>query len=1366
MKLVRSLAVGFVALASLQQVYAQTTACTKTSFDACSCSASGIVAGVDTKRPGCKQHIAGSTPFCYVDPSCPFPEARVSQLNSPAKYIACEEASAVSNDKCDAPTPPPTPPPSPCKAESDGVISYPETPIGSTAVVSCPSGQYGSFRRVCGDKGVWGKATGSCTKPTCTDKQMNGNEEGIDCGGDCPKCSFCSTVTCGSFGTCDAAASQCTCSNGYSGDRCQNPPPSKCAGRDCSNNGVCIANTGLCECYNGYSGGKCETPPSAGTCYDGIQNGPEGGVDCLSSGTTDSRPEAEACMLQCNGYHYVSGEWGQCSEACGGGVQTRPVKCVDGSGKTVPPINCEDSHPTPSTQKCNLEPCPTRAWVAHPWKSCDSNCNGYQVREVVCVSSVGAAVVADALCKGTKPASRQTCNPAGTCTADSKWSAGEWSKCSHTCGGGTQTRAVTCGGGTCNSAVKPASSAVCNLDACIATTHFAPCGWDECTSKCNGGSGMVGERFREMHCREGVEADGKPVDLSLCADKPRPQSYLQGCNTQECKGYNWMADSPGWGPCIAGTQTRSFHCHSSSGANAEYADCQLPQSATVPNPAGPQPPTQRACSVDMCAAAPPSPSSPTPSADGSPASTTAPSAALFAILALFGTISSSSSSVHAKPIVAAVLIASLSLASAVPATTSHHQKQEQASYPVAPAKAHHYHPVTNFVMEQGSHNPGVSKSGHATPYAHSLAVSFNACGRDFKFSQLQLMDGLLTAEHHPRETELVSYSHPRSKEQPESASFVLFGHDQLFAVVISEDDVYTIAPAFMIDDHQAADFKDGGKAKMYCTSENDINPALQGQASRRLLQANPGFVTKDVPASDIFKSTCFNGFAQGYKFKLGMAVDAGWADKVGAANVESYSQALIAAANAIYTTQVHTSLVIGPTKYLKTLATGDPSWNEKPATPGRVSCGLTVNGKLNAFTSWRGAQGKNAGIWHLMTHCFPPPGTVGLAYVGVLGNTRVGTGWTSHLGSRTWMTFSHEVGHNFNGPHSFEYGQGSTGGIMDYGRGMTDKPWFNKQLRENDICSGVARGLSTAGPNVNGWGTNAFEAGMISPNGPTPPPTTPPAPTPNPNCAGTISANKYSQCGMWAKTSPTPSISAPARNHCSKNAAWMYANCQKACCDSINLEAKLPAPHNFAAAAPAQPELPVKPVCGDHNCQECTVDEADGNAECSKCANDLVPSPRGGNCVSVLQSAAFSSDMALVPFTFKSNQTPAYLVLDVDFVVPESDSDDKAVVLQGKLTNGLPFSLAVVNSVPVFTIEDFEFSALEPVPAGKVVSIKLGTFNGALSLHVPGQPHLVLTWPKPVPFGNVGIESWNKGNAAVVERVQVQAIALPANQGL
>merc|ERR1719218_589319 len=53
----------------------------------------------------------------------------------------------------------------------------------------------------------------------------------------------------------------------------------------------------------------------------------------------------------------------------------------------------------------------------------------------------------------------------------------------------------------------------------------------------------------------------------------------------------------------------------------------------------------------------------------------------------------------------------------------------------------------------------------------------------------------------------------------------------------------------------------------------------------------------------------------------------------------------------------------------------------------------------------------------------------------------------------TWLTFAHELGHNFDGGHSFEEGQGRTGGIMDYGDGKLNGVYqFNTKYRKQKMC--------------------------------------------------------------------------------------------------------------------------------------------------------------------------------------------------------------------------------------------------------------------------------------------------------------------------
>lgn len=54
----------------------------------------------------------------------------------------------------------------------------------------------------------------------------------------------------------------------------------------------------------------------------------------------------------------------------------------------------------------------------------------------------------------------------------------------------------------------------------------------------------------------------------------------------------------------------------------------------------------------------------------------------------------------------------------------------------------------------------------------------------------------------------------------------------------------------------------------------------------------------------------------------------------------------------------------------------------------------------------------------------------------------------------TWKTFAHEVGHNIGADHSFEEGQGATGGIMDYGDGFYNNvEQFNTKYRKEQVCS-------------------------------------------------------------------------------------------------------------------------------------------------------------------------------------------------------------------------------------------------------------------------------------------------------------------------
>eukprot|EP00898_Chlorokybus_atmophyticus_P003480 jgi/Chlat1/4132/Chrsp269S03954 len=211
---------------------------------------------------------------------------------------------------------------------------------------------------------------------------------------------------------------------------------------------------------------------------------------------------ASCNTLACETFSVYSSAYGQCSETCGGGTQTRTVVCKSSYGYTADIALCRDAGLDVSSSKaCNTQACVGYFWGYDSWGVCNQTCGGGQaVRTVTCMQAVAdnpAVVAPDAsLCTAaSKPDSTRMCNTA-PCVVYA-WDISDWTICSKTCGGGTMTRAVSCEGSDGRPAAisqctgqAPNSTAACSTDLCDFCASQSCSGHGNCTAGacvCNSG---------------------------------------------------------------------------------------------------------------------------------------------------------------------------------------------------------------------------------------------------------------------------------------------------------------------------------------------------------------------------------------------------------------------------------------------------------------------------------------------------------------------------------------------------------------------------------------------------------------------------------------------------------------------------------------------------------------------------------------------------------------------------------------------------------------------------------------------------------------------------------------------------------------
>ncbi|GIY67868.1 papilin [Caerostris extrusa] len=107
-------------------------------------------------------------------------------------------------------------------------------------------------------------------------------------------------------------------------------------------------------------------------------------------------------------YLWTHGDFEECTQTCGGGVQYRPVRCIRKSDRDVADEGLCDPLVKPSVNaSCNTEPCPSR-WQIGEWSTCSRSCgDGTQYRVVYCHQSKDGStiLVPDEMCEEENPSS-------------------------------------------------------------------------------------------------------------------------------------------------------------------------------------------------------------------------------------------------------------------------------------------------------------------------------------------------------------------------------------------------------------------------------------------------------------------------------------------------------------------------------------------------------------------------------------------------------------------------------------------------------------------------------------------------------------------------------------------------------------------------------------------------------------------------------------------------------------------------------------------------------------------------------------------------------------------------------------------------
>jgi len=200
---------------------------------------------------------------------------------------------------------------------------------------------------------------------------------------------------------------------------------------------------------------------------------------------------------------------------------------------------------------------------------------------------------------------------------------------------------------------------------------------------------------------------------------------------------------------------------------------------------------------------------------------------------------------------------------------------------------------------------------------------------------------------------------------------------------------------------------------------------------------------------------CYEGEDVTKQLKIGIVIASNLYERLGTDvdNCGFFLASVFSKINLIYQAQLNVVLTVERLGVVAAHDSSAPRYDQGP------TCSMNMTMQLAWFSV---SELPYTGIWHLMDDCFPGSGVVGLAYTASICQNDKEQGFSWNRGvtwysTSTWLTTAHEIGHNFGAFHSFEDGQGVTGGIMDYGDGTLDGIYQFNDYRKDEMCAEIER---------------------------------------------------------------------------------------------------------------------------------------------------------------------------------------------------------------------------------------------------------------------------------------------------------------------